>query len=210
VVVTRPKADLVVTAAREAFRLPAARAEALLGVLRSDVALLSALELAITSIESELAEVLPDTPAGVLISMPHVAVVRASCYGAGLGDPSRFRTAAQVYRMSGLVPRQYESAGRTRVGTPISREGKVELREAILELGKALRHGHPDFKRYAAGLKERGKLGGVIACALGNRANRVAFAMIREQRPFDVHLWDQRSGRAPHGRYRPGRSHPSA
>jgi transposase len=174
--------------------------------LRADVSLLQSIDEAISSIESGLADVLPLTPAGVLSTMPHVAVVRASTYGAGLGDPSRFRTAAQVYRMSGLVPRHYESAGRSRQGTPISREGKVELREAILELGKALRHGHPDFKRYAAELKARGKLGGVIACALGNRANRVAFAMIREQRPFDAKLWGQGSGRAPHGRLASTRS----
>lgn len=189
VVVTRPKAAQVVAAGHEAFRLPPARAEALLDVLRSDVALLQGLDRAMTEIESGLTEVLPKTPAGVLVSMPHVSVVRASAYGAALGNPGRFRSAAQVYRMSGLVPRLYESAGKTRAGTPISREGKVELREAILELGKALRHGHPDFKRYAASLAERGKLPGVVACALGNRANRVAFAMIRDQRPFSFESW---------------------
>ena len=204
--VSRRKADQVVTAARLAFRLPEQRSLALLEVLRADVSLLASIDDSIEAIESGLADVLPLTPAGVLRTMPHVAVVRASAYGAALGDPSRFTTAAQVYRMSGLVPRQYESAGRMRRGTPISREGKVELREAILELGKALRHGHPDFKRYAVELKERGKLGGVIACALGNRANRVAFAMIRSQRPFDAKLWGQGSGRAPHGRLASTRS----
>lgn len=204
--VSRAKAEQVVRAARLAFRLPEQRAAALLQVLQADNCLLRAIDEAIARTESELAEVLPATPAGVLVSMPHVAVVRASAYGAALGDPSRFATAAQVYRMSGLVPRLYESAGRSRRGTPISREGKVELREAILELGKALRHGHPDFKAYAAGLKERGKLGGIIACALGNRANRVAFAMIREQRPFDPGRWGQEGGRAPHGRLASTRS----
>jgi transposase len=206
VMVSRPKAQQVVDAARHAFRLPASRASALLGVLRCDVALLAGLERTIDDTETALSEVLPHTPAGVLVSMPHVGVVRASAYGAAVGDPSRFATAAQVYRMSGLVPRLYESAGRTRRGTPISREGKVELREAILELGKALRHGHPDFMGYAASLKERGKLGGVIACALGNRANRVAFAMVRDQRPFDEGMWPIRSGRAPHGRLASTRS----
>ncbi len=60
--------------------------------------------------------------------------MRASAYGAGLGDPFRFRTAAQVFRMSGL-PRLYESAGRQRAHTSISREGKAELRGAIIDLG---------------------------------------------------------------------------
>lgn len=82
-----------------------------------------------------------------------------------------------------------ESAGRRRGRTSISREGKAELREAILELGKALRQGHPDFARYAADLAARGKAPGVVACALGHRANRAAFAMVRDQRAFDPERW---------------------
>jgi transposase len=211
VVVTRPQAAQLVEAAELAFRLPESRASALRDVLARDVALLQSLEKTISDIEATLAEVLPDTPARVLLTMPHVGVVRASAYGGAVGDPSRFRTAAQVYRMSGLVPRLYSSAGRTRPGTPISREGKVELREAIIELGKALRMGHPDFRAYAALLKDRGKHNGIVMCALGNRANRVAFAMMREQRPFDDTLWPNDGGRVRHGRSsRPERRNPSA
>lgn len=201
VMVSRPKATQIFEAARLAFRLPATRADALTEVLSSDVALLEQLESTIADTEASLAEVLVETPAGVLTSLPHVGVVRASNYGAAVGDPARFLSAAQVYRMSGLVPRLYESAGRRRRGTSISREGKVELREAILDLGKAMRHGHPDFKRYAAELKQRGKPGGVIMCALGNRANRLAFAMMRDQRRFDAGMWPRRGGRIPHGRF---------
>jgi transposase len=138
---------------------------------------------------SQLAQVLPDTPARILTTIPRVAVVRASNYGGAVGDVTRFRSAAQVYRLSGLVPRLYESAGKKRSATLISREGKVELREAIIDLGKALRHGHPDFARYAAELLSRGKPKGVVNCALGQRANRVACAMMRDQRPFDPTRW---------------------
>jgi transposase len=211
VVVTRRKAQELVGAAHLAFRLPPSRAEALREVLARDVALLQSLQATISDIEATLAEILPDTPAQVLLSMPHVGVVRASAYGGALGDPDRFASASHVYRMSGLVPRLYSSAGHTRSGTPISREGKVELREAIIDLGKALRHGHPDFKNYATGLKVRGKPAGVVACALGNRANRVAFAMVRDQKPFDETMWPSESGRARHGRLtRPVRRNPSA
>ncbi len=132
---------------------------------------------------------LPLTPAGILSTIPRVAVVRASNYGAVLGDPGRFQRAAQVYRMAGLSPRLYESAGKRRARTTISREGKAELREAIIELGRAFRQGHPDFARYARELEARGKGPGVVACALGHRANRVAFAMVRDQRPFDPSRW---------------------
>jgi transposase len=200
VMVSRPKAKQVLEAARLAFKLPATRADALIEVLSADVVLLEQLESTIATTESWLADILPHTAAAVLTSIPHVGVVRASNYGAAVGDHTRFFSAAQVYRMSGLVPRLYESAGRRRAGTSISREGKVELREAILDLGKAMRHGHSDFKAYAMQLKERGKPGGVIMCALGNRANRVAFAMMRDQAPFEEQFWPAKSGRTQHGR----------
>lgn len=91
--------------------------------------------------------------------------------------------------MSALVPKLYESAGKRRAGLAISRAGKVQLREAILELGKGLRLGHPDFGDYARRMKQRGKPGGVILCALGHRANRLAFAMMRDQVSFDPARW---------------------
>ena len=187
--VQRPKAAQVLEAARVALTLPAELAGVHARVLARDVELLERLDEQVAWAEEGLAEVLPATPAGILTTIPRVAVVRASNYGAALGDPGRFQRAAQVYRMSGLSPRLYESAGKKKVRTTISREGKAELREAIIDLGKGLRQGHPDFGRYARELEARGKPPGVVACALGHRANRVAFAMVRDQRPFDHSRW---------------------
>ncbi len=52
-------------------------------------------------------------------------------------------------------------------------------------------------------MKQRGKPGGVILCALGHRANRLAFAMMRDQVEFDPDRWPgARSGRNPHARPR--------
>lgn len=160
-----------------------------LRILMADMELLAKLDQEISETEEQLAEILPETPADILTTLPRVSVVRASNYGEALGDITRFRHAGQAYRLSGLVPRRYESAGKVWTTTKISREGKVELREAILELGKALRQGHLNFTRYAASLKERGKAGGVIQCAVGQRANRLAFAMMRDQAPFDPFRW---------------------
>jgi transposase len=187
--VRRRKALEITGAARAALTLPQEVAGVHARVLARDVELLGRLDEQVAWAEDGLAEVLPLTPAGILITIPRVAVVRASNYGAGVGDPERFQKAAQVYRMAGLSPRLYESAGRRRTRTAISREGKAELREAIIELGRALRQGHPDFDRYARELEARGKEPGVVACALGHRANRVAFAMVRDQVPFDPSRW---------------------
>lgn len=189
VVVRRAKAQQIVDAAGVAFAMSEAVSGVHTRLLAADVGLLSRLDRDISWTEAELAEVLPRTPAQVLTTLPLVSTVRASNYGAAVGDVSRFRNASQVYRLSGLVPRLYESAGKTRFGARISREGKVELREAIIDLGIALRQGHPDFARYAAGLFSRGKSKGVVRCALGHRANRLAFAMMRDQKPFDPSRW---------------------
>ncbi len=96
--------------------------------------------------ETALAEQLPQTPAHILISLPGVGTIRASAYGAGIGDPWRFPNAAAAYRASGLVPTEYDSAGKKRRrGQHISREGSVILRDAIIELGKGLTGHDPDF-----------------------------------------------------------------
>jgi transposase len=192
VAVDRAKADQIVEAAKQAFHLPNVRAKAFLEVLVADARLMQRLDSTIAAADQLLTEVLGDTPAKVLTSIPHIGVVRASNYGGTVGDIGRFTGSDQVYKLSGLVPKLYDSAGKHRAGLPISREGKVELREAILELGKGLRQGHPDFGDYARKMKQRGKPGGVILCALGHRANRLAFAMMRDQVSFDPARWPAR------------------
>ncbi len=83
---------------------------------------------------------------------------------------------------------QYESAGKRRDGG-ISREGSVTLRRALIDLGIGLRHNDPAARHYATTLRARGKHGGVIACALAHRANRIAFVLVRDQSDCDPDRW---------------------
>ena len=55
-------------------------------------------------------------------------------------------------------------------------------------------HCDPPAKAYAAGLRARGKHGGIISCALAHRANRIAFALVRDQAPYDQSRWTRTSG----------------
>jgi transposase len=66
----------------------------------------------------------------------------------------------------------------------------VELRRALIDLGVGLWHCDPAAKARAAALKARGKHGGVIACALAHRANRIAFALVRDQVSYDPTRWE--------------------
>jgi hypothetical protein len=83
---------------------------------------------------------------------------------------------------------QYESAGHRRDGA-ISREGSVTLRRALIDLGIGLWLTDGPSKAYAAGLRARGKHGGVIACALAHRANRIAYALVRDHSDYDPTRW---------------------
>jgi transposase len=189
VVLQRAKAAQLTDAAKVALRLPPAERAPIAALLRADVALLDAIAEEIRRAEDELAAVLAATPAAVLVSLPGVGVVRASAYGAAIGDPRRFPNAGAAYRASGLVPAEYSSAGRRRGGQHISREGSVELRSAIIELGRGLAGHDPDFAAYRRRLRSNGKRPAVAAVAVGHRAHRLAFSMLRTQEPYDPKRW---------------------
>ncbi|MGH3479581.1 MAG: IS110 family transposase [Nocardioidaceae bacterium] len=184
--VRRPLAERLVKAAGDA--LPTTDAAVARRVLAADLVLLGDLDSQIVAVEAELARLLPVSPFHPLTSVPGWGVVRASGYGAAVGAPTRWPGSAQLYRAAGLSPMQYESAGHRRDGS-ISREGSVELRRALIDLGIGLWHNEPAAKAYAAGLKARGKRGTIIACALAHRANRIAFALVRDQAAYDPARW---------------------
>lgn len=185
-VVQRHVAARLVAASREA--LPTRDAAAARELVAHDLQLLHLLDQQANQAEDRLRALLPCTPFAVLTTVPGWATVRSSAYGAAVGDLARWPGPRQVYRAAGLSPTQYESAGKRRDGT-ISREGSVTLRRALIDLGVGLWLNDPAARTYAAGLRARGKNGGVIACALANRANRIAYALVRDQQPYEPNRW---------------------
>ena len=71
----------------------------------------------------------------------------------------------------------------------ISREGSVELRRALIDLGVGLWLNDPAAKQHATALRAGGKKGLVIACAMAHRANRIAFALVRDRADYDPARW---------------------
>jgi transposase len=185
--VRRPVAERLVDAARDALPMPEAAVAR--QVLAADLDLLTGIDAQVAEAETQMAALLPNSPFATLTTVPGWGIIRASNYGAAVGDPGRWPGPRQIYRGSGLSPMQYESAGKRRDGT-ISREGSVELRRALIDLGLGLWLSDPSAKRYGQTLRERGKNGGVIACAMANRANRIAFALVRDQTSYDPTRWD--------------------
>jgi transposase len=184
--IRRPTADKLIAAAKDALPMPdAAVARA---VLAADLALLDDLDAQINAADAELARLVPQTPFKPLLTVKGWGAVRAGNYGGTLGDPARFTTSRQIYRTAGLNPIQYESAGKRR-DSVISREGSIELRRALIDLGLGLWLNDPAARQHATALRARGKTGLVIACAMAHRANRIAFALVRDQAVYDVTRW---------------------
>jgi transposase len=152
--VDRAVAERLVEAAAEA--LPTRDAVVARQVLAADLVLLEDLDAQVAAAEVELARLLPDSPFAPLTTVPGWGVVRAAGYGAAVGDPARWPGPRQLYRASGLSPMQYESARKRRDGA-ISREGSVQLRRALIELGLGLWLNDPrrqPLRRPAAGTRQ--------------------------------------------------------
>jgi len=186
--VRAPLADRLIRAAKDA--LPTADAAVARAVLTADLALLADLDTQIEHATGHLTRLLPGSPFAPLLTVPGWAAVRAGNYGGALGDPARFANYRQIYRTAGLNPIQYESAGKRR-DSVISREGSVELRRALIDLGVGLWLTDPAAKAHGRALRARGKKGLVIACAMAHRANRIAYALVRDQAPYDPSRWTQ-------------------
>lgn len=179
-------ATRLVEAARQA--LPCADAAVARQVLHADLELLAGLEAQIEATNDAIKGLVPTTPYQVLTTVPGWGAWRVGAYAAAAGDPSRWPSHRQIYRGAGLTPSMYASAGRRRDGG-ISREGSVHLRKALIDLGVGLWQRDPAARDYAASLRQRGKRGAVIACALAYRANKLAFAMVRDQSVYDPGRW---------------------
>ena len=65
----------------------------------------------------------------------------------------------------------------------------MSLRRALIDLGIGLWHSDPAAQRYGKQLRARGKHGGMIACAMAHRANKIAFALVRDQAGYDPTRW---------------------
>lgn len=183
---TTPLAERIVEAARQALPVPGAEVSRRL--LTADLRLLADTEDQIAAADLEIERLLPNTPFGVLTTTPGWGPVRVAHYGAAVGDPGRWPGHRQLYRAAGLTPRLYESAGHRSDGH-ITREGSVLLRVALVDLGMGLWHQEPASRAYGAELRARGKPGGIIVTAMAHRANKIAFAMVRDQHPWEPRRW---------------------
>ena len=121
-----------------------------------------------------------------LEAIPGVGVITATALVATIGDASQFHSGRQLAAWLGLVPRQYSSGGKARLGR-ISKRGDGYLRRLLV-------HGARADLRWSRHRKERRSVWqesllarrptNVVLVAMANKTARVVWAMLSRGEAF--------------------------
>ena len=121
-----------------------------------------------------------------LEAIPGVGVITATALVATIGDATQFHSGRQLAAWLGLVPRQYSSGGKARLGR-ISKRGDGYLRRLLV-------HGARADLRWSRHRKERRSVWqesllarrptNVVLVAMANKTARVVWAMLSRGEAF--------------------------
>ncbi len=138
----------------------------------------------ITCLEQEIESVLLQTDGRLLLSIPGIAVVTAAEMYAEMGDVSQYENPHQIIKKAGTNPVVIQSGGGKGYYGAISKQGNEHLRYVVYTAGKCLSLHNTELRPFYERLKEKGKHARKIHIAMGNKFIKIAFAMLRDKKPF--------------------------
>jgi transposase len=159
--------------------------------VQQDLTLLDSLDTLVAEAEAELRR-LSTTDVWIeqvpfLVQLPGVGMLTAMFLLSAIGDISRFPSAKQLVGYAGLGARVYDS-GQTHRGGGITKEGRRDLRGAIVEAAWVAVEAHPHWKDQFERLAKRiGKQKAIVAIA---RKLLVAVWHVLTEQVADVHADD--------------------
>jgi transposase len=125
---------------------------------------------------------LPEAP--YLLSMPCMKAPSVALFLAEVGDPKRYRTAAQWVKLAGIQPAPNTSGKKQRSETPMSHHGRPRLQTLLYFACMRLVRGEPHFARLYANLQRRSKNPLTKMQALGvlmNKLLHILWALAKNQ-----------------------------
>jgi transposase len=148
--------------------------------------------------ESSEAELLAAAAAfpqvALLQTIPGVGHMLAAVIWSEIGDLTRFASADALLNYTGLVPSSYNSGEVCKQG-PITRQGPVWLRWALVTAANALtRSKSPLGQRYWH-LRRRHKLPNVAKTAVAGSVARCVYGVLKHGAPFQAERWGRRAGK---------------
>ena len=125
-----------------------------------------------------------------LLSVPGFGPIIAAALLSEVGTGEQFSNGRQLSAWCGLVPSQYSSGGKTRLGS-ITKHGNRELRTLLIHGARAVirfaENRKDDMGRWLMQLIERrGKKKAIVA--LANKLTRIAWCILNRQESFDARL----------------------
>jgi transposase len=125
-----------------------------------------------------------------LMSVPGIGPLISTAMVAAIGTGEAFERGRDFGAWLGLVPRQYSTGGKPILGR-ISKRGSTYLRTLFIQAAKVLLMRPHNWERYSFGAwlqnaaprLHRNKL----ATALANKLARIAWSVLRNGKPFDIH-----------------------
>jgi transposase len=129
-----------------------------------------------------------DAAAKRLVTVPGIGVLNATALIAAIGDGAAFRKGRDLGAWLGLVPKQHTTGGRPKL-LGISKRGNTYLRMLFIHGARAampsLSKGDTPLGAWLRALLARTHRN-VALVALANKLARIAWAMLRRQRNFEL------------------------
>lgn len=144
----------------------------------------------INILEEEIEKALLQTPGRLLLTVPGIGVVTAAEFYSELGDITQYEHAGQLIKKAGTNPIIIQSGGTQGYYGRISKQGNKHLRFMVYTVGKCLAQHNKDLRPYFERLKERGKHARKAYIALGNKFIRIAFSMLKNNKPYETKQTD--------------------
>ncbi len=177
--------DKLLFAAKESVSKPIEQLSSELFLLKQKI---KAYEWHTTNIElydKEIERIFVQTDGLFLLTVPGIGLITAAEIYCEMGDISLYNNASQLIKKAGTNPVIKQSGPDGGYYGCISKQGNSNLRRAVYTAGRCLSAHNEALKPFYNRLKEKGKKARKIYIAMGNKFIKIAFAMLKNQQPFE-------------------------
>jgi transposase len=151
---------------------------------------LAALQRRIADLEQEIEAATHQDPdqahqMALLTSIPGLGTITAARFLAEVPDFRRFAQADQLAAYAGLVPTLHDSGTSVHKPAKLSKAGNAHLRHAFYMPALSAMRCNPLIRRLVERLTARGKAKMTIVAAVMHKLLRLAYGVLKTDRPFD-------------------------
>lgn len=179
--------DKLLLAANESISKPLDQLSSELFLLKKKLKAYEWASQTIKEYNEEIERIFVQTDGIFLLTVPGIGLATAAEIYCEMGDLSHYTHAGQLIKKAGTNPIIKQSGPGGGYFGRISKQGNVNLRRAIYIAGRCLARHNEALKPFCIRLKEKGKKAGKINIAMGNKFIKIAFAMLKNRKPFE---WD--------------------